>query len=170
MCWISTASRTMRALSRDLHGRTVQAAGRNADAAPPTPTNTCGTAAAPSGLFLESLGQWRTANATARRTAVDWAHQVRALVDHPRYRQAERLTLVCDNLNIHAYASFYRAFPPAEARRRARRVRLVFTPRHGRWLNNGRTGTERPDAAGPGPAHGHAGRCPRAGRRLGGGP
>ena len=86
-------------------------------------------------LFVEPLGQWRTANATARRTAVDWAHQVKALADHPRYRQAERLILVCDNLNTHTYASFYRAFPPAEARRLARRVRLVFTPKHGSWLH-----------------------------------
>ena len=86
-------------------------------------------------LFVEPLGPWRTAHATARRTAVDWAHQVKALVDHPRYRQAEYLTLVCDNLNTHTYASFYDAFPPAEARRLAPRVRLVYTPRHGSWLN-----------------------------------
>ena len=30
---------------------------------------------------------------------------------------------------------FFRAFPPAEAERRVRRVRLVFTPRHGRGLH-----------------------------------
>ena len=86
-------------------------------------------------LFVEPLGPWRMARATARRTAVDWAHQVKALVDHPRYRHAERLILVCDNLNTHTYASFYQAFPPVEARRLARRVRLVFTPRHGSWLH-----------------------------------
>ena len=86
-------------------------------------------------MFVEPLGQWRTAHATARRTAVDWAHQVKALVDHPRYRKAERLILVCDNLNTHAYRSFFRAFPTAEAERLVRRVLLVFTPRHGSWLN-----------------------------------
>ncbi len=69
------------------------------------------------------------------RTAVDWAHQVKALVDHPRYREAERLILVCDNLNPHAYASFFRAFPRAEAEHLVRRVQLVFTPQHGSWLN-----------------------------------
>ncbi len=86
-------------------------------------------------MFVEPLGQWRTACVTARRTAVDWARQVKALVDHPRYRAAERLILVCDNLNTHAYRSFFRAFPRAEAERRVRRVQLVFTPRHGSWLN-----------------------------------
>ena len=86
-------------------------------------------------MFVEPLGQWRTVNATARRTAVDWAHQVKALADHPRYRHAKRLILVCDNLNTHTYRSFFRAFPPAEAHRLAQRVQLVFTPRHGSWLN-----------------------------------
>ena len=57
-------------------------------------------------MFVEPLGPWRTANATARRMGVDWAHQVKALADHPRYYQAERLILVCDNLNTHPYASF----------------------------------------------------------------
>ena len=60
---------------------------------------------------------------------------MQAIADHPRYRQAERLLLVCDNLNTPTYTSFYRAFPPAEAHRLARRVQLVFTPRHGSWLN-----------------------------------
>ena len=86
-------------------------------------------------MFVEPLGPWRTANATARRTAVDWAHQVKAIADHPRYRAAERLILICDNLNTHAYRSFFRAFPRAEAERLVRRVLLVFTPRHGRWLH-----------------------------------
>ena len=66
---------------------------------------------------------------------MDWARQVKAISDHPRYRQAERLIRVCDHLNTHAYASFYRAFPPAEARRLAQRVQRVFTPRHGSWLH-----------------------------------
>ena len=36
------------------------------------------------GMFVEPLGPWRTAHATARRTAVDWAHPVKAIADHPR--------------------------------------------------------------------------------------
>ena len=86
-------------------------------------------------MFVEPLGPWRMAHATARRTAVDWAHPVKALVDYPRYREAERLILICDHLNTHAYCSFFRAFPPAEAERLVQRVLLVFTPRHGRWLH-----------------------------------
>ena len=94
----------------------------------------CGTCTI--GIFVEPLGQWRTANATARRTG-PWTGRTksRSLVDHPRDREAERRILVCDNLNTHAYASFFRAFPRAEAERLVRRVQLVFTPRHGSWLH-----------------------------------
>ncbi len=65
---------------------------------------------------------------------MDWARQVQAIADHPRCRQAERLIRICDPLNTHAYASFYRAFPPAETRRQARRVQRAFPPRPGSWL------------------------------------
>ena len=86
-------------------------------------------------IFAEPLGGWRDVRVSARRTAADWARQVKTLVDHPRYAAAERVTLVCDNLNTHAAASFYRAFAPAEAHRLASKVEVVHTPKHGSWLN-----------------------------------
>ena len=86
-------------------------------------------------MFNEPPGGWRSVRVTDRKTAVDWAGQVRSLVDHPRYADAERITLVCDNLNTHAVASFYKAFPPAEAHRLARKIELIHTPKHGSWLN-----------------------------------
>ncbi len=86
-------------------------------------------------MFVEPLGGWRRAPVTTTKTAVDWAQQVQALVDHPRYAQAERVTLVCDNLNTHGLASLYQAYPPTEALRIARKLELVHTPKHGSWLN-----------------------------------
>jgi hypothetical protein len=86
-------------------------------------------------MFCEPLGGWRDVRVSARRTAADWARQVQALVDDPRYAAAERVTLVCDNLDTHSPASFYRAFAPAEAHRLAARVEVVHTPKHGSWLN-----------------------------------
>lgn len=86
-------------------------------------------------IFVEPLGGWRTADATGTRTAVDWARHVQRLVDDPRFKMAERITLVCDNLNTHNLASLYRAFQPAEALRLARKLELVHTPKHGSWLN-----------------------------------
>lgn len=68
-------------------------------------------------MFVEPLGCWREARVTRRRTALEWAEQIRALVDAPRYAGAERITLVCDNLNTHDFGSLYTAFEPSEAKR-----------------------------------------------------
>lgn len=78
---------------------------------------------------------WRDVRVSERRTAIDWARQVKALVDDPRYDQAQRITLVCDQLNTHTLGSLYQAFAPAEALRLANRLELIHTPRHGSWLN-----------------------------------
>ena len=40
-----------------------------------------------------------------------------------------------DNLNTHAIASLYKAFPAHEARRIARRLEIHYTPKHGSWLD-----------------------------------
>jgi len=85
-------------------------------------------------MFCEPLTGWRTVNVTERRTAIDWAHQMRELVD-VHYPDAERITVVLDNLNTHEKASLYAAFEPAEARRIAEKLELVYTPKHGSWLN-----------------------------------
>ena len=85
-------------------------------------------------LFVEPLGNWRQVAVTERRTGVDWAHQIRELVD-VHYPQAERIRLVMDNLNTHRIASLYEAFEPAEARRIAQRLEIHYTPKHGSWLN-----------------------------------
>lgn len=85
-------------------------------------------------MFSEPLAGWRKVNVTDRRTAIDWAHQMRALVD-VHYPDAERVTVVLDNLNTHTPASLYEAFAPVEARRIAEKLELVHTPKHGSWLN-----------------------------------
>jgi hypothetical protein len=86
-------------------------------------------------MFVEPLAGWRDVSVTETRTSLDWAHRVRQIVDHPRYVAAQRITLVCDNLNTHTLASLYQAFPPEEALRLARRLEIVHTPKHGSWLN-----------------------------------
>jgi hypothetical protein len=87
-------------------------------------------------LFLacEPLRGWRHVAVTARRTAVDWAHFIRALLD-VHYPDAERLVLVLDNLNTPRPASLYEAFAPAEARRLLARLEFHYTPPHGSWLD-----------------------------------
>jgi hypothetical protein len=85
-------------------------------------------------IFFEPLQGKRYLEVTDTRTAVDWAHQVRNLVDI-HYPDAERITLVMDNLNTHTGASLYKAFEPQEARRILERLDIHYTPKHGSWLN-----------------------------------
>jgi DDE superfamily endonuclease len=85
-------------------------------------------------LFTEPLTGWRIVDAQPQRTAVDWAHQVQQLLDG-HYPEAEKVRLVCDNLNTHKPASLYEAFDPAEAHRLAQRLDIHYTPKHGSWLN-----------------------------------
>jgi hypothetical protein len=85
-------------------------------------------------LFCEPLRGRRWVTVTDQRTKVDWAHQIKELVD-VRYPDAERIVLVMDNLNTHSPASLYEAFPPAEAKRLADKLEIHPTPKHGSWLN-----------------------------------
>lgn len=85
-------------------------------------------------LALEPLTGRRTVRVTDRRTAQDFAEQLRALVDED-YPDAERIVLVLDNLNTHGPACLYERFAPAEARRIASKLEWHYTPEHGSWLN-----------------------------------
>jgi len=85
-------------------------------------------------LFTAPLLGWRQIAVTDQRTRIDWAHQMRDLVD-VHFPHAARITLVLDNLNTHDPASLYQAFEPAEAKRIRRKLAIHYTPKHGSWLN-----------------------------------
>jgi hypothetical protein len=92
----------------------------------------CGTC----NLFLhfEPLRGWRHVEVTAQRTTLDFAQQMRALVD-VHYPEAEKIRVVLDNLNTHTPWALYTAFPAEEARRILRKLEFRHTPKHGSWLN-----------------------------------
>ncbi len=85
-------------------------------------------------MIFAPLQGFRHVEVTDRRTSIDFAHICRDLVDI-HFRDAEKITLVCDNLNTHKPASLYKAFPPHEARRIAEKLQFHYTPKHGSWLN-----------------------------------
>ena len=85
-------------------------------------------------VFCEPKGGWRHVEVTQRRTAVDFAEQMRWLVDEA-YPDAKVVRVVLDNLNTHKFGSLYEAYEPVEARRIARRLEFHYTPKHGSWLN-----------------------------------
>ena len=85
-------------------------------------------------MFFEPLGGRRHVSVTDRRTKLDWAMQIKDLLD-VHYPSARKVTLVMDNLNTYTGASLYESFEPQEARRLLERLDIHHTPKHGSWLN-----------------------------------
>jgi DDE superfamily endonuclease len=85
-------------------------------------------------MFCEPLSGWRQVSVRERRTKIDWAMEVAELLE-TRYASAEKVTLICDNLNTHTKGAFYEAFEPEKARAILRRLQFCYTPKHGSWLN-----------------------------------
>ena len=85
-------------------------------------------------MLVEPLRGWRHVNVTPRRTKLDFAGQMKELIDR-HYPRAKKITLVMDNLNTHRLSCLYEAFAPAEARRIVEKIEVVHTPKHGSWLN-----------------------------------
>jgi len=72
------------------------------------------------------LAGTRFAQVRVQRTKRDWAEFMKEVLDQ-QYSTAEKVVLVMDNLNTHSPASFYEVFPPAEARRLARKLEIHYT-------------------------------------------
>jgi len=91
----------------------------------------CGTC----NIFLasEPLAGKRMVKITERRTKKDWAYFMEEIAN--LYEDAEKITLVLDNLNTHFPGSFYETFQPEKAKAIWDRFDIVHTPKHGSWLN-----------------------------------
>jgi hypothetical protein len=86
-------------------------------------------------MTFEPLAGWRHVELSDTRKAVDLARVAKGLVDARRYKGADKIVLVMDQLNTHAIGSLYEAFAPDEAKRIADRLEVHHTPKHGSWLN-----------------------------------
>ena len=85
-------------------------------------------------LAFEPLAGGRPVQITEARRRTDGAYFVESLLEG-RYRDAERVVLVMDQLNTHSAASLYETFAPEKAQRLADRLEIHHTPKHGSWLN-----------------------------------
>jgi len=85
-------------------------------------------------MMFEPLSGWRRVSVSESKTRLDWAWQIKRLLDED-YPNVRRVHLLMDNLNTHGGASLYEAFAPQEARRLLSRLEFHYTPRHGSWLN-----------------------------------
>jgi hypothetical protein len=84
-------------------------------------------------LACEPLAGKRMVKITERKTKQDWAFFLEEIA--VQYKEAEKITLVMDNLNTHEPGSFYEAFLPEKAKTLWDRFEFVYTPKHGSWLN-----------------------------------
>lgn len=84
--------------------------------------------------FVEALAGRHHVSVREHRTAIDWAEEIRYLVDE-MYPDVQKIILVMDNLNTHKPASLYKTFPPEEARRIIKKLEIHYTPKHGSWLD-----------------------------------
>jgi len=85
-------------------------------------------------MMFAPLEGWRHVKVTERHTAIDYAYVLKEISDD-YFPHADLITLLQDNLNIHAKSSLYQAFPAPEARRLVQRFEWVYTPKHGSWLD-----------------------------------
>ena len=90
-------------------------------------------------IFAPLLG-FRHVEVTDQRTSIDFAHICRDIVD-VHFPDAEKILLVCDNLNTHKPGSLYKAFDAQEAERIAEKLEFHYTPKHGSWLNMAEIGS-----------------------------
>lgn len=84
-------------------------------------------------MATEPLAGKRMTKVTERKTKIDWAHFLRDIAEH--YADAEKITLVMDNLNTHSAGALYQAYPAQQAKALWDRFEFVYTPKHGSWLN-----------------------------------
>jgi len=85
-------------------------------------------------MIFEPLAGKRETIVTETRTGIDFANVLRYTSDI-MYPHAEKIVAITDNLNTHTIASLYKAFPPEEANRLAKRFEWHFTPKHASWLD-----------------------------------
>ena len=84
--------------------------------------------------FVEPLGGVHHVSVREHRKAVDWAEEIKYLVD-TMYPDVEKIVLVMDNLNTHKSSSLYKRYPAEEARRILKKLEIHYTPKHGSWLD-----------------------------------
>jgi hypothetical protein len=79
-------------------------------------------------------GGTRVVKVTDTRTKEDFAYFVKELVE-VHFHDANFIQLVLDNLNTHFEGSLFETFGKRKATALLKRVKFIYTPKHGSWLN-----------------------------------
>jgi hypothetical protein len=85
-------------------------------------------------MICEPLGGRREVLIKDQHTRLERAEAIRYIAEDI-YPDAEKLTLIQDNLSARKRSSLYEIMEPERAREILNRIEFVFTPGHGSWLN-----------------------------------
>lgn len=85
-------------------------------------------------MVTEPLGAKREVLVKDDHTGVTWALVIAHILER-MYPAAKLVTIVMDNLSSHKVHNLYKAFAPQRAREIRDRLEIVYTPKHGSWLN-----------------------------------
>lgn len=86
-------------------------------------------------VCVEPKGGHREVTVTERRTKRDFAQEIKRIINLPRYKSAEMIHIVLDNLNTHFPPSFVETFGETEATQILSRLQFHYTPKHASWLD-----------------------------------
>lgn len=84
-------------------------------------------------LAVEPKSGKRLVESRDQHKTADWVAFMSSLLE--QYKEAERVTIVLDNLSTHKPEAFYEYFMPDRAKGILDKLEFVFTPPHGSWLN-----------------------------------
>jgi len=85
-------------------------------------------------MITEPLGGYREVHIEDNHNSLTYAKVIQQIVEET-YKEAERITIVEDNLSAHKLSSLYEIMPPEKARAIMKKIEVVRTPAHGSWLN-----------------------------------
>ncbi len=85
-------------------------------------------------VAVEPLAGWRQVQVTLQRKKADFVHFIGQLLQG-HYRNARRVHLVLDNLNIHFAKVFVDVLGHKRAAQWLKRLVFHYTPTHASWLN-----------------------------------
>lgn len=85
-------------------------------------------------MITEPLGGYRKVYIEDNHNSITYAKVVKRIVEE-KYPEAEKITLVEDNLSAHKLSSLYEIMPAEQARSIIKRIEVVRTPAHASWLN-----------------------------------
>lgn len=85
-------------------------------------------------MFFEPLGGYRRVFVKTNHTKQEWVATLKELMT-TKYKDADKVTLVMDNLSTHSPQALYEFLPAEQARGLLRRLDFQYTPKHASWLN-----------------------------------